>query len=286
MLTGTPLDLTPFGSLLGALGLMYWVIALGVMAAALWFPRSWLVKLSMAAVVGGVFVIPVMRHAQGRQTQRDAGRARLEESMALFRERCKGAGEKVVRTVDNVDGVVWMKWRDDDLNYSAQFKLDDPYGKDCSAKDCISMLLRVASGAALAPDDAKRHATGFRFVETTDPRDGQLLRYTARIGVTGQRTPETLEQYKKNTGQDPGLDMFGFVLDRESIEKFTARYGITWDDTSTHEDREHWIAGSSLKIVDLRTNEVIAERIGYMIDQGQGSQAGFRSPWLFAQQNF
>jgi hypothetical protein len=60
------------------------------------------------------------------------------------------------------------------------------------------------------------------------------------------------------------------------------RYGVTYDDLSTHEDREFWIAGSSLKVVDLKTNEVIAERIGYMVDRGQGDQSGFRSPWAYA----
>jgi hypothetical protein len=37
-----------------------------------------------------------------------------------------------------------------------------------------------------------------------------------------------------------------------------------------------------LKVVDLQTKEVIAERIGYMMDVGQGNTSGGRSPWLFA----
>lgn len=57
---------------------------------------------------------------------------------------------------------------------------------------------------------------------------------------------------------------------------------MTWDDISTREEREYWIAGSSLKVIDLQTNQVIAERIGYMVDWAQGSRAGERSPWLFA----
>ncbi|MBK7022991.1 MAG: hypothetical protein IPH41_05590 [Sulfuritalea sp.] len=46
-----------------------------------------------------------------------------------------------------------------------------------------------------------------------------------------------------------------------------------------------WIAGSSLKVIDLRTNEVMAERIGYMMDRGQGNTSGGRSPWLLAADN-
>lgn len=63
------------------------------------------------------------------------------------------------------------------------------------------------------------------------------------------------------------------------------RYGVTYDDISTREEREYWIAGSSLKVIDMQTNEIIAERIGYMVDWAQGSRAGQRSPWLFAADN-
>lgn len=76
-----------------------------------------------------------------------------------------------------------------------------------------------------------------------------------------------------------------FVMDRVSIEKSSARYGVKFDDLSTREEREHWIAGSSLKVIDLETKAVLAERIGYMVDWAQGSRAGGRSPWLFAADN-
>jgi hypothetical protein len=61
-----------------------------------------------------------------------------------------------------------------------------------------------------------------------------------------------------------------------------AHYGIAWEDISTQEDRQNWIAGGSLRVIAMQTNEVIAERTGYMIDRGQGSQIGGRSPWAFA----
>ena len=76
-----------------------------------------------------------------------------------------------------------------------------------------------------------------------------------------------------------------FVLDTASAPGKAPRYGVVYDDISTREEREYWIAGSSLKVVDLQTNEVIAERIGYMVDWAQGSRAGQRSPWLFAADN-
>jgi len=34
--------------------------------------------------------------------------------------------------------------------------------------------------------------------------------------------------------------------------------------------------------IDLETNDVIAEHVGFLIDPGQGSTAGSRSPWDWA----
>jgi hypothetical protein len=71
-------------------------------------------------------------------------------------------------------------------------------------------------------------------------------------------------------------------LKRVRIEKPTAIFGVTWDDLSTQEDRDRWIAASSLKIIDLMTAEVVAERVGYMFDGGLGNQSGGRQPWSYA----
>ena len=50
MLTGTPLDLTPFGPLLSLLGIAYWLVAFALVAVALWLPRSWHVKGPLAVL--------------------------------------------------------------------------------------------------------------------------------------------------------------------------------------------------------------------------------------------
>jgi hypothetical protein len=278
-MTGTPLDLTPFGSLLSAVGVIYWLLA----ALGLWWalrgPTPWRTKL--------LRVIPVVLlfgFIPGRLGwEQFQARKRLNTAVALFQERCKSAGEKVSRTVENVDGVVWMKWREVKTKDSDQFKLDDPYGHDCSGDECIGRLLRVTKGSELNPEDARQHTTGYLFVETVDPIDGKQYRYFGVIKSVATRTLDEIEQYKKNTsGRDPGPNVYGFALEREPIKRFTARYGVTWDDISTHEDREQWVAGGAFRAIDLPTNEVIAERIGYLMDTGQGSTAGFRDPWGWA----
>ena len=287
MLTGTPLDLTPFGGLLAAIGWLYWLAALAIVLLALWWPKRWWVKLASALVVSGVvvypvFVRPVEQRVDAVRQKQDEFKARLAAAMAHFEMRCKSAGEKVTRAVDNIDGVAWMKWRPDSANQSDQFRLDDPYGHDCGGEYCIERLLRVSAGAELNPDEAKRHRAGYRFVESTDPKDGTKYRYVGVIKLPAQWTAEKIEEHRRETGHAVPSFSYRFASERQPIEAFTARYGITWDDISTREDREHWIAGGSLKVIELNSNEVIAERLGFMIDRGQGSTAGFRSPWLYA----
>ncbi len=282
-MTGTPLDLTPFGSVLTGVGVLYWLLA----AFALWLALRG--RRPRPEKVFGAFLVAFLfgLYPAYATWQRYEASSRLNALMARFNERCKSAGEKVNRTVENVDGVVWMKWREpisNADNFASQFKLNDPYGQDCGEQDCIANLLRATKGSELNPEEAKRHSNGYRFVETIDPSDGIRYRYVAVIKLRSIWTEEAIAREKQLTGKTIGPSDYAFAMEREPIDKYSARYGITWDDISTQEDREHWIAGGSLKVIDLQTNEVIAERDGYMMDIGQGSQEGFRSPWLYAQQ--
>ena len=283
MSTGTPLDLTPFGPVLQGLGILYWLLALAAAAFGYWLPKRLWAKLACGVVVLAAFVYPVVTHVQQKHQQHDEAKDKLDAAMALFQERCKSAGEKINRTVENVEGIVWMKWRPKEVNHSDQFQLNDPYGRDCYGDECIERLLRVTKGAELNPEGARQHITGYRFVKIVDPIDGRQYRYFGVIKSVATRTLGEIEQYKKNTsGRDPGPNVYGFALEREPIQRFTARYGVIWDDISTHEDREQWVAGGALRAIDLQTNEVLVERIGYLIDTGQGSTAGFRDPWGWA----
>lgn len=271
------------GDILRLIGWAYIGAAGLAIILALVFANGVRNKVLAALVVLVLFSVwPLMSLREDRQ-RHDEHLARLNASMALLQERCKSAGEKISRTIENVDGVVWMKWRGEKTNQGDQFRLDDPYGQDCGGEDCIAQLLRAEKGRELNPEEAKRHSKGYGFVETIDPRDGIRYRYTGVIKLSW--SADELEAYKKRTGGSPPAFSYTFSLNRESIDRYTARYGITWDDISTSEDREHWIAGGSLKVVDLQTNEILAERVGYMMDRGQGGRAGFRSPWLFAVQD-
>lgn len=221
-----------------------------------------------------------------KSAQTEVG-ARLAKAEAMFQERCKTAGEKIYRTAENVEGIYLLKLRPEGINYGEnkeqQFRLDDPYGHDSTGNDYIKSFLygRNERGhlVAIGPVATK----GYRYVEAIDLKDGQRYRYTGSVKTVGKQDANAYNiqvELKRNPNYD--LNIYAFVLDKTPAPGQPPRYGVTYDDISTHEERAYWIAGSSLKVIDLKTNEVMAERIGYMLDRGQGNNGGGRSPWLLA----
>lgn len=280
MLTGTPLDLTHFGALLTAVGWLYWLLAAGALWWAMRGPRAWKTRLLRALPIVIVFgLLPGKSAWEGYQA-----RKRLDAAVAQFQLRCTSAGEKIVRTVDNVEGVVLMKWRDKrDINDDYdQYKLSDPYGRDCSAEEYIAQLLRLENTAGRFEREVALRKGRYRFIEAIDDADGKRYRFTGTMKLMPAWTPEAIERFRRNRGTDPPESAYWFQLERTPLERYTARYGITWDDISTRQDRDHWIAGGSINVIDLQTNEVIAERVGYMMDRGLGDSAIGRSPWMAA----
>ena len=217
-----------------------------------------------------------------------AGREQLEQAKALFAEHCKTAGVKIYRTARDVEGIFLMKVRPDDINFSKQYKMDDPYGDDLSGDAYLRMFLKghyEANRKAINPKKVVNVfiPKGYAFVEAIDPDDGQRYRYTGSMQIVSKKdinAPNIALRIKKYPDYD--INNYGFVLNKQLSTGLRPRYGVTYDDISTREDRDHWIAGSSLRVIDLKTNEVMAERIGYMMDYGQGSRSGGRSPWLMA----
>ncbi len=164
-----------------------------------------------------------------------------------------------------------MKVRPEGQNFGDQYKMDDPYGHDLPGDGYIGNFLRARN--------EKGHLTeaagGYRYVDVIDPSDGKRYRYTGAVREVTRISSPLIG------GDGKPFKTTAFVLDKIPSVDPQPRYGVTYDDISTHEDREYWIAGSSLRVIDLQTNVVIAERIGYMMDRGQGAtgQGGSHPAW-------
>jgi hypothetical protein len=220
-------------------------------------------------------------HANGEKPlTREEQKARLEKAEALFKEHCKTAGEFIKRTVDDVEGVYLLKLRSSGINRGNQFDMDDPYGRDLGGDGYFHVFLRGSEMRDTSHRPGDPPHIGYRYVEAVDHKDGKRYRYTGEVREVMHTSSILMGGDGKTTFRSKE-----FVLDKTPVFGPSPRYGVTYDDISTRDDRELWIAGSSLKVIDLKKNEVIAERIGYMMDRGQGANGGGRSPWLMAADN-
>jgi hypothetical protein len=259
MLTGTPLDLTPFGILLSAGGWLYWSVVATLAYLAGRSGTDAKVHYARALTVVAVFSLPLfIQHwiAESRAQQR---KARLAESLAYFNSRCESAGESIKRTASNVEGIVLLRPRTE-IPESDQFVLNDPYGGGCVNLGCVETYL---FGYTMVPDEQGKLGL--------HPEEPRIYQYVDTPLGEG-------EKYTRYTRDSPRSKLVATIVTGQE----RARYGVTWADISTRTDREHWVAGGSLTVVDLATSEVIAERVGYVVDRGLGDTAGFRSPWAFA----
>ena len=259
------IELTWVGEALRWAGWVYWLLAIGALALAITKIKPMAGKvISVAAIVALFGYLPITAALESKKAA-DARKA----AWAHFEMRCKSAGEKIYKTVDGVEGIMLLKVRPKRLNRSDQFELDDPYGSDFRGDGYIESFLWGRNSKGIVSSKTTQGA--FRFVDVIDPEDGRWYRYTGHSD----------EVWKNNSNDQRHVTEFKLER-RQVINDSAPRYGVTYDDISTREDREIWVAGSSLKVIDLLTKEVIAERVGYMIDVGQGNTSGGRSPWFYA----
>jgi hypothetical protein len=209
-------------------------------------------------------LLPACAGSSISTADREAAKARFAKAEAIFQERCQSAGVFIHRTAENVEGIFLLKLRPSDIKTDDQYGMDDPYGRDRGGESreaqnqgedaYIESFLRGRNERGFFSDF---RVGGYAYVDAIDPKDGQRYRYTAGF--------KEVVRVSAMDGGETSFTGLEFVLDRVSAPDPAPRYGVTYDDLSTREDRDHWIAGSSLKVIDLSTNEVMAERIGYLM---------------------
>ena len=282
------IELGPGADLLRGIGTFFWLLVLGALAAALLKPRTWIGKLIATSIVIGLFVAYPGRWAWERKKEVDAYHAALAKAEAVFHERCKTAGEKIYKTVDNVEGVLLMKLRTDSRFHYQD--LEDPFGANGNSwgEDYITSFLagRVQDGKISWQwfDSVNAFVKpGYAYVDAVDPKDGRRYRYSGAIRAV-RKKDTTAPAIQAEMQRDPNYDlnMYRFVVDKVPATGPEPRYGVIFEDLTTPEERAQWVAGGSFKVIDLKTREVLAERIGYLMDRGLGSTATARTPWRHA----
>lgn len=202
----------------------------------------------------------------------EARQAYFKAAWAHFHKRCESAHVTYYKAVPPQDGVFIMKPANTatSAQLKDQFWMGDPYDlPDEPGTEANGLLFRQKTLLPTGSPHANQRG-GFDYVESPHPdKAGKYLRYklwSPRGNVAGKPLYEMWQPMETD--------------DRQS------RYGYTWDDISTKEDRHYWVAGGRLRVVDLETGEVVAERVGYVIERYFGVSSGTfnPAPWRNARQ--
>lgn len=208
--------------------------------------------------------------------------AKIKEAKALYEDRCKNvAGINIYKTVPDVEGVLLLKIRPE----RSDRELADPmwpgaaFGEEYSGDSYIRSFLGyeyrgvdkngVMSSVRgyINTDKRPDGLPGYRWVEVPDPKDGQRYRYIARYDEPWQTDKNYLKGYIR------------FNLDKTpSPSKTPPRYAVTFEDHVIPEERTLWVASSTVKVLDLKTNEVLGEMTRYAMSYIHAPRQSM--PWL------
>jgi hypothetical protein len=271
---------------LSAIGLGYLFVVLAAAVLALWLPEGRKAKVVWTFVVVGLAsFLPVRAYLAERDAANEY-RAKLVKARALFDERCKTAGEKVYKTVDNVEAVRLINPRpkrlpgdDADQNWSGAGLAHESTGSQYIANFLYYDIARDGNFArtlspggtpgpfgSIAAGVAPKGQRGFRYIEIET--NGVRSRYSLRSLSSYESKGDPLEAFVK----------------REQIAAMSARYSVSYEDIQDPVARANWIAGARVRVQDQQRGELLGELIQFNFESGFGSRAGARQPWAFAEQ--
>lgn len=247
--------------------LVYWGVAALCLYLAWSRTKTASSRTVCVAIVVAVFgFVPAKAMIEGWQAKQ-----RTQAAAAHFKKRCAESGEKIYRVVENVEAIFLAKprARATHAELQDQFWMGDPYGYSLSE--------------ALSPADAYLH-------DRPGTKDGRFSPIKGYGYVEMPASP-----HKEGVGAKPYVRFhleWQDILNertnkmerrleplREEVSELRSQYGVTWEDISTIEDRNHWVAGGRLTVFDLRSREVVGERIGYVFDPALGNTSGGRQIW-------
>ena len=171
---------------------------------------------------------------------------KYKEAEAVFNEQCKTAGEKIYRTVDNVEGIMLLKVVPGDYK-TRNSNYYDPMWDNAA--------LQTSEGREFIAEFLGFYGSKrYRYVDVLQPNHSDIIRYSGK----------------------------NFPLKQSLNPRHPARYAVTFENNVDPKLRRHWVAGATVRVIDRQTDEVIAEKTIYAFEKGLGGTGGARMPWKFA----
>lgn len=273
----------------------YLLLTAGVVGFAVWLPRSVKGRAIAGLAAAGLMSIPVIYEIRKYEAKKAAfakERIQVNTAQQRFNDLCSAAGIKIVQAVEEVETIsllkvrpklVWKDYFDPMLPGAAMAVEGSGYSYIASflgvelppmfqiptglSPDAVRALRATARGQIVMQPDSK--LPHYRYVIAQDPVDGKTYKFSMarKTDSTGSAERSAWERSR---------------LIREPVGDLTADYGVDYEDIIEPSDRKMWIAGTKVRVLDLRTGVVLGEMTRYVRDGGMGSSNGTRAPWSHA----
>ena len=248
-------------------------------------PRWVLGLLALAALLAK----PAYDYYLARQA-RAAAQARYAADKAEFQRLCRDvAGYKFYRKAENVEGILLLKVRQkgdwqDLMAPGAAFALET------KGEEYITSFLAYRYPSSGVTDESYFTSTermdgailGFSYVDVINDKTGKRYRRTGSEKAVGMKDTSAHE-VKRRLAEDPNYDLnvYQWTLDSVIAPDPPPRYAVTFEDHVVPEERARGLASSTVKVIDTRTNEVMAEMLRYAWSP-PGAFSTNATPWLTA----
>ena len=192
--------------------------------------------LAVAGLLYAVERVEKMQERREAEAEEAAWHKRYDPAKARFDQLCQNAGEKIYRTADNVDGILLLKVRGDDEKYQDSFynPRKDQMWEDAAVESEFDREAYIEEFFLWATSGLPRYA----YIDVIQ-KDGSIIRYSTR-------------REDRN-----------WVMDQQPNPHPHARYAVTYENDISWENRKHWIAGTTIKVIDTKTNTLMAEKTMY-----------------------
>jgi hypothetical protein len=260
---------------LAMVGWGYVALVLIALVLVLWLVKNRIAKTIMVCIVIALAAILPYRGYEENQKQQQTAeefKARYTKAKALFDERCKTAGEKIYRTVENVEGILLVSPRLEvtHTDRASRDWVGAGFPGEAGGNQYIMEFLSYNKpgeglrGRSLGPTPGG--VRGYRYLITEENKS--LVRYSMRR-----------ESDYFNNG-DPVV-AYG---SREPYKGSQPRFSVAYENIEDSAGRNEWIAGGRIRVLDRSNGELLAEFVRYSFEAGFGNTSGGRSPWGFATQ--
>ncbi|GAB6044275.1 hypothetical protein [Endothiovibrio diazotrophicus] len=183
-------------------------------------------------------------------------RAKYREGMSseeYFRELCgKEAGEFIYRTVEGVEGIYQIRPRveEDDWHLADRYVMEDPFGYFIPYPKGTSYLF-------VSPPHSD-----FRFFES--PVDDAHRKHSGSLRYIKYEGHEDVRDIVKAPGKSWYVNKKYSPMKGAEEDGVSSRFGYVWRGIERLHDRELGIAGGEVMVVDLKSNQVLGIRRGFM----------------------